>query len=132
MRLSEEEYQGLIAKKQPSKNKPMYALGRLKQGEMNKLEAEYNGFLETQKHLGLILWFKFEGIKFRLADKTFYTPDFAVMMSTGEMEVHETKGFMMEDANVKIKVAASLYPFKFKLIKKRAAKNGGGWDVKEY
>ena len=109
----------------------MYALGRLKQGQMNKTEKEYSERLKLLKYLGEILWFKFEGIKLRLADKTFYSPDFVVMMESGEMQIHEVKGYMMDDANVKIKVAAEMYPFRFFIIRKNKKKNGGDWDIKE-
>ena len=64
--------------------RPQYALGRLKTGEMNKTEAEYNAHLEALKAAGDIVWFKFEGMKFRLADNTFFTPDFAVMLADGQ------------------------------------------------
>lgn len=64
----------------------------------------------------------------RLADNTFYSPDFAVMMSDGRMQMHEVKGFWQDDARVKIKVAADLYPFEFIAIKAKAKKNGGGWE----
>jgi hypothetical protein len=33
---------------------------------------------------------------------------------------------------VKIKVAADIYPFRFKAFKPRAKKNGGGYDVEEF
>lgn len=56
-----------------------FALGRLKTGEMNATERRYDEFLALQQHTGEILWRKFEGIKLRLADNTFYSPDFAVM-----------------------------------------------------
>ena len=36
-----------------------------------------------------LLWYRFEGVKLRLADNTFYTPDFAVMSAAGTMEMHE-------------------------------------------
>lgn len=111
-----------------------FALGRLKQGEMNKTEHAYASNLDSQKMAGKILWWKFEGIKFRLADNTFYTPDFAVMMPDGQIEIHETKGslsFIQDDAKVKIKVAAELYPFKFKIIAPVAKKYGGGWEIRE-
>jgi len=106
--------------------RPQYALGRLKTGEMNKTEAEYNAHLEALKAAGDIVWFKFEAVKLRLADKTFLTVDFAVMASSGELEMHEVKGFMEDDANVKLKVAAAMYPFVFKLVRK--AKEGR-WDI---
>lgn len=95
-----------------------FALGRLKAGAMNKTEAAYAQHLEALSRAGDVLWFKFEGIKLRLADKTFLTPDFAVMKRDGVMELHDVKGFMMEDANVKIKVAAEQYPFRFYIVKK--------------
>lgn len=108
-----------------------YALGRLKTGQMNKTEAAYESHLSSEKFLGKIIWYKFEGIKFRLADNTFYNPDFAVMLPSGEIEIHEVKGYMMDDANVKIKVAAELYPFKFIVVRTRPKKEGGGWKLEE-
>ncbi|OQV64640.1 hypothetical protein AK51_28000, partial [Serratia nematodiphila DZ0503SBS1] len=53
-----------------------FALGRLKTGQMNKTEEAYFSELNMQKSSGLIAWFKFEGVKLRLADNTFYTPDY--------------------------------------------------------
>lgn len=85
---------------------------------MNKLEAAYAKHLEMQKHMGAIKWFEFEGMKFRLADKTFYTPDFAVINSANELEMHEVKGFWQDDARAKIKIAADKYPIKFIAVKK--------------
>ena len=95
---------------------------------MNKTEAAYAAHLEALKFAGDVLWWKFEGVKLRLADNTFLTVDFPVMTRSGLMEMHEVKGFMEEDANVKLKVAASLYPFVFKLVRKG---KGGTWDVRE-
>ena len=107
------------------------ALGRLKTGEMNKTEARYAEHLKSIEGT-VIAWHKFEAVKLRLADNTFYTPDFAVMLLDGTMEMHEVKGFWEDDARVKIKVAASLYPFRFKALKPIAAKRGGGWEVEEF
>ena len=50
---------------------------------MNKTEALYDIRLDALKHHGEILWYRFEGVKLRLADNTFYTPDFAVMAADG-------------------------------------------------
>lgn len=110
-------------------NKNIQALGRLKAGQMNKTEQAYAETLEGLKVAGEILWYKFEGMKFRLADKTFYTPDFAVMLADGQIELHEVKGHWMDDARVKIKVVSDMYPFQFVAVKKRAKKAGGGWDM---
>ena len=105
-----------------------YALGRLKTGERNKTEAAYESALRDAHTLGDILWYKFEGVKLRLADNTFYTPDFAVIAKDGVLECHEVKGFWADDARVKIKVAADLYPFRFKAVKALPKKAGGGWS----
>ena len=110
----------------------MQALGRLKAGQMNKTEAAYAQHLEARKAVGEILWYRFEGVKLRLADNTFYSPDFVVMLADGSLECHEVKGFWQDDARVKIKVAADQYPMRFIAVKVRAKKNGGGWDVEEF
>lgn len=106
----------------------MQALGRLKTGQMNKTEEAYGKHLQALQHAGEVAWFKFEGVKLRLADNTFYSPDFAVMLASGEMEMHEVKGFWQDDARAKIKIAADLYPFRFIAVKVRAKKDGGGWQ----
>jgi hypothetical protein len=62
--------------------------------------------LDTLKVGGGVVDWWFEAIKLRLADKTWYTPDFAVLMADGTLELHEVKGFWRDDARVKIKVAA--------------------------
>ncbi len=110
----------------------MYALGRLKTGAMNKTEAAYDQHLALLQHAGQILWRRFEGLKLRLADNTFYTPDFAVMDADGVIECHEVKGYWQDDARAKIKIAADQYPFRFIAIKARAKKEGGGWEVEEF
>lgn len=113
-------------------NKAMYALGRLKTGAMNKTEQAYGAHLELLRQSGYVAWFKFEGVKLRLADNTFYSPDFAVMLTDGQMQMHEVKGFWQDDARVKIKVAADLYPFEFIAVKAKAKKDGGGWAMEEF
>jgi len=112
--------------------KPNFALGRLKTGERNKTEKAYGDFLHALLVTGEILWYRFEGLKLRLADNTFYTPDYAVMRKGGELECHEVKGFWQDDARVKIKVAADAYPFRFLAVRPRPKKDGGGWQVEEF
>ena len=113
-------------------SKAMYALGRLKTGAMNKTEAAYEAHLALLQHAGEIQWRKFEGMKLRLADNTFYTPDFAVMSADGVIECHEVKGFWQDDARAKIKVAADLYPFRFLAVRVKPKKEGGGWAVEAF
>ncbi len=117
---------------QHSAKRRMQALGRLKAGAMNKTEQRYADHLEARKQSGEIAWYRFEGIKLRLADSTFYTPDFAVMLADGQLEAHEVKGHWQDDARVKIKVAAEMYPFRFIAVKPRAARDGGGWHQEEF
>lgn len=109
-------------------NRPAFALGRLKPGTMNQTEQAYARELEDLRVAGDVAWYRFEGVKLRLADNTFYTPDFAVMLANGELQMHEVKGHWQDDARVKIKVAAEQYPFRFYALKKRAAKRGGGFE----
>lgn len=108
------------------------ALGRLKTGERNRTEAAYENLLENRLRAGEVAWYRFEGVKLRLADNTFYTPDYAVMLATGLMEMHEVKGFWQDDARAKIKIAADMYPFRFLAVRPRPKKNGGGWDVEVF
>lgn len=109
----------------------LYALGRLKTGEMNASEAAFEAMLRIRLMAGEIAWYRFEGLKLRLADSTFYTPDFAVMLTTGLFECHEVKGYWMDDARAKIKIAADMYPFRFfsHVLKKRAKRDGGGYSI---
>jgi len=112
--------------------KRLQALGRLKTGAMNATEAAYAKHLALREAAGEIVWTKFEGLKFRLADNTFYTPDFIVMLADGSMEAHEVKGaraIFQDDAKVKIKVAAETYPFRFFACFPRKVRDGGGFDV---
>ena len=117
----------------PFARSKVMALGRLKTGERNKTEAEYEQHLELRRIAGEVAWYKFEGVKLRLADNTFYTPDFAVMLVDGAMEMHEVKGgFWTDDARVKTKVAADLYPFRFIAARKKPKKEGGGWGFEDF
>ena len=113
-------------------NPALQALGRLPSGTMNKTEALYAEHLDGLLHHNVIAWYKFEGVKLRLADGCFYTPDFAVMLHDGQLEMREVKGYWLEDARVKIKVAAALYPFRFIGVTAQSKKAGGGWAVEVF
>ena len=116
------------------RNTKTFGKGRLKSEEMNKTEQAYSEYLEHKRIIGEILWWSFEGLKFKLADSCHYNPDFAVMLPDGVVEVHEVKGslsFIQDDAKVKIKVAAAQFPFRFILVAPIAKKHGGGWETKE-
>jgi hypothetical protein len=111
-----------------------FAQGRLKAGAMNKTEAAYELDLRASQARGDVLWYKFEGLKLRLADNTFLTVDFAVLPKDGILEMHDVKGARIiysDDARVKMKVAAETYPFRFKVVFPRAKRDGGGWDIED-
>ena len=107
-----------------------YARARVQpvRGSMNKTEQAYGAYLELRKRCGEILGYGFERIKLRLADNTFYTPDFDVVAADGTLELHEVKGFWEDDARVKIKVAAEVFPFRFLGVKKTRT----GWEFEDF
>ena len=85
-------------------------------GQMNSLEAKYSSMLTVMKAAGEVLDYKFESVKLKLADNTFYTPDFFVVYRD-HFEFVETKGFLQDDAGVKFKVAREQYPFfRFRML----------------
>lgn len=104
------------------------ALGRLPAGTMNKTEQAYAAHLELLKASGDILWWKFEPANLKLAPKTFYCCDFMVLKRDMSLCMDEVKGFMTDDANAKIKIAASMFPFQFRIIRK-ANKGGSMWNI---
>ena len=50
----------------------------------------------------------------------------------GTMEIHETKGHWEDDARVKIKVAATLFPFRFFAITQGRKEKKGQWIFEEF
>ncbi|WP_426237367.1 hypothetical protein [Pseudomonas sp. TWP3-2] len=115
--------------------KAMQALGRLEAGELNKTEEAYRAHLEMRRMAGEILWYQFEPFRLVLAAKTTYAPDFLVQLASGHLEVHEVKGHWMEDARIKIKVAAKMFPvFKFIAVMKEGGSKGRdvSWKVEEF
>lgn len=104
--------------------------------KMNGLEAEYASMLEARKMVGEILHWHYEAVKLRLAGRTYYSPDFMVVLANREVEFHEVKGkwkgskaaHWEDDARVKIKVAATLFPYRFMA----ASKKDGGWIYEQF
>lgn len=103
------------------------ARGRVPASRMNKIEEEYEAlFLGRRPHL-------FEAVTLILADDLRYTPDFLVIAEDHVVELHETKGFWREDAKLKIRMAARLFPwFRFKAFRKLPKAQGGGWAVEYF
>ena len=88
-------------------------------------EAEYARYLDGRKHLGEIVSYCHEPLRFNLAPATSYTPDFIVVSSSGRIEIHEVKGYLRDDAGVKFKIAAAQFPyFVFVMLRKKK----GVWE----
>lgn len=110
----------------------MQAKGRLKSGELNKTEQEFQEELERRKHIGTIKWYRFHPFNLRLANGLFYRPDVLVLDSSDQLIVYEVKGFWTDDAVAKVKVAADTFPFAFIAVSKEAKKRGGGWKERYF
>lgn len=92
----------------------------------NKTEARYAMRLDRLKDVGAIRGYWLEAVKFRLADKCWFCPDYLIELPDRSKILHEVKGgFVREDAWVKLKVAADLMPFPFFL----AQWVGGDWEI---
>lgn len=95
---------------------------------MNKLEKAYAMALESEKRMGTIAAWRYERITLKLADDTRYTPDFWILEADGLTRFDETKGFLRDDARVKLQVAATQFPeFTFRMVK---LEKSGAWFVK--
>lgn len=104
-------------------------------GEPNKGEAAFARVLEFEKQQGRVLWFGFEKIKLRIGKKCWLTIDYFVFFSDGTVEAIDVKGrkgdgyYCREDAKVKLRAAASLFPiFRVAVV---WPQKGGSWG-KEY
>lgn len=121
-----------IAREQARNNPPFGGIvlaAPVAKRKMNRTESRYAQQLEWQQRAGEIAWYKYEGMKLKLADRTYLTPDFCVVMPDGKLEFREVKaGVMEDDAAVKLKVAAAMFPFRFIVAWSR---DGGGFVLKD-
>lgn len=100
-------------------------------GRMNKTEAAYAQLLQARQQAGEVLLWLFEPAKLNLTDTGWlctYTPDFLVVTADGLVEFHEVKGHWEDDARVKIRVAASRFPFRFVGVTRKK----GAWNYEEF
>lgn len=91
------------------------------EAKLNKTETAYLAFIRC---LGFS-WIGVQNVTLKLGNDTRYTVDFFIVDAKGHVQGREVKGFMREDAHVKIKVAARMFPWiEFQIVRK--TKNG--WD----
>lgn len=89
--------------------------------KLNKTEAAWGDVLRRGSGLYAV---HEQAITLRLANGCRYTPDFATMLADGSLSFWEVKGFMRDDAAVKLKVAAAQFPaWAFWLVWRK----GGQW-----
>ena len=98
----------------------------------SKLEERYAQYLELCKHASndpLLDWF-YHGLKFRVGNGSWYTPDFGLIYRN-YIEFDETKGYHrnIRESLAKIKSAALIYPWwRWAIV---TSPKGKGWQ-KEY
>lgn len=107
------------------------ALGRLPKGQLNNTEKAFAAYLQERQFAGAIVWWKAHPFNVRLADDTFYRPDFIAMQSDMHLVLFEVKGgYTTDKGQLKIKLCAEALPV-FKIIKVTKIR-GGGWTQKEF
>lgn len=93
--------------------------------KLNKLERAYLAYLQGLKPS----WLGVQNVTLVIGHDTRYTPDFIVILN-GKLSAREVKGFMRDDARVKLMVVARQFPWiNFVLVTGKA----GEWvhtDVK--
>lgn len=112
------------------------AIATMHRREMNRTESKYADYLRERLMVGEIRWWEFEAWKFRLADKTYYSPDFIVIDNAMRIEAHEIKSEWStgkpgwtDDARVKIKAAAEHHPVRFLAV---THMKDGSWAVEHF
>jgi len=119
----------------PAKKAP----SRIRQNSagLNKTEQAFFDYLKTRSDPGVLRTvLPPQSITLRIANGCRYTPDFVVayhgaLPEPVELVAYEVKGFMRDDAAVKIKVAATAFPWiTFHLVTKLPG-GGGGWAISE-
>ena len=116
---------------------PCAAVGAVARSDrMNKTEARRAAHLEALRVAGLIKRWDFQPMKLRLADYCYLTPDFRVVLTTGEIELEDVKGrkgakyYCTEDSKIKIRIAAEMHPmFRFTIVWEL---KGEGWGCERF
>lgn len=103
---------------------------RQKRGpKLNKTEAAFEAYLRANTERTIHT----QDITLTLGNGVRYTPDFSTWAKLGDAfpAFFEVKGFMRDDAAVKLKVAAAMYPqFMFFLVHRDKTQTSG-WRIEE-
>lgn len=108
----------------PTPTPPVIALPKSKRDELNKTELRYLALLGTRGYQDI----RIHAIRFRIAGKCYYTPEF-YCFHEGRQYVWEVKGnFEYEDAIIKLKATAALWPAFIFVIARWKPKEGGWFE----
>jgi len=89
------------------KPKPAKRIRQDSKPTMNKLEQAWFEKIKQDLFTAKVY---VQAMKFKLCNGVTYCPDFVVVQHAGHMICYETKGFMRDDAAIKIKMAAKEFP----------------------
>jgi len=104
---------------------------RQKRGpKLNKTEAAFEQHLRAKFPAKIICT---QGVTLTLGNGVRYTPDFSTWAQLGDTfpAFFEVKGFMRDDAAVKLKVAAAMYPQFIFFLVHRDKSAPSGWRIEE-
>jgi hypothetical protein len=117
------------------------AASRIRQNSagLNKTEQAFYDYLQGRGAPGVLRTvLPPQSITLRIANGCRYTPDFVVAyhhstdIPSVDLVAYEVKGFMRDDAAVKIKVAATAFPWiTFHLVTKLPGGGAAGWAISE-
>jgi hypothetical protein len=101
--------------------------------KLNKTEAAYFEHLKARQRIGEFRRVDAHPEHLRLADSTFYIPDFRVVTVAGVIEFHEVKGFLRDDSWAKLKIAVEMHPYRFLIVRlaKGSSLKAPRWTVDE-
>lgn len=92
--------------------------------KLNKTERRFLDYLRSQNYRIVHI----QSITLKIGDDCRYTPDFISITPFSAQIAWEVKGFFRDDAKVKLKVAARMYPWiVFKLVRWDSKNNQ--WDI---
>lgn len=133
MKITESELSAILSKRAPKPSggvQRWQALGRLPAGELNRTEKAFAAYLQERQAAGAIIWWKSHPFNVRLAENTFYRPDFLCLLADMSLVIYEVKGSYTSDkGQMKIKLCVEALPV-FKVIK--ASRKNGVWNFEEF
>ncbi len=89
---------------------------------LNKTEKRYYQHLKRQGYQ----WLAAQAVTLKIADDCRLTPDFAHITREGQFVLTDVKGFQREDALIKMKVAARMFPWaRFEIV----TYTKSGWEI---